>query len=311
MEGINLNTPLFILSSPRSGSTLLRLNLNKIPGLVSIPETFFWLFKDANKKLNPAIKNDRISIFDNLKNFHFIKVIPLDRKRLETRVIESSSSWNDIFEHLVISCLEAENTSFNSDSIICEKSPYHLSHQDDILKSYPKAKFVYLVRDPRAVIGSLKAYSWSTSNIITNVVLWRKGIKKMIYKDNSVFIKYEDLVTNPAKEIEKITKLLSLNVGNVSELLSKETKSDVETGKRTNLSVLKPINQENIDKWKTQLSNADCDIQIIEKLCEKEMKQFDYQFMNKPKKFPFYVSFLFIWLHSVSMRVLSKITTVG
>ena len=87
----------------------------------------------------------------------------------------------------------------------------------DIARSLPRAKFIFIIRDPRATIASMKsqtvrsqgAQGSSQANIaalVSSCIYWRNMMQNFLrlarrYPDRAMFLRYEDFVENPEETI--------------------------------------------------------------------------------------------------------------
>ena len=68
--------------------------------------------------------------------------------------------------------------------IILEKTPDHVLYWDRILKIFPDAFFLHIVRDPRSVVCSLCAAGtgwgrqWASREVLVNCETWIKYVKE-------------------------------------------------------------------------------------------------------------------------------------
>lgn len=270
----------FILSSPRSGSTVTRLLLDKLPNMVALPETHFWVFKKQFG--HKHIQNDISFLANQWVSFYTIKKYPVDHKSLEEQIIAKAKSWKDILNITVEFYLDYKfKGSPPKDVLICEKSPPHIFHTNSILKEYPSAKFIYLIRDPRDVVASLKTCSWSTSNPLINAQVWLNGIKQIRKSENVLVTRYEDFVSNPEMVMRNICDFLKVDFDR--EILTRATNDEVETKNPTSRNALKPISGEFINSYTSKLSAPDREQEIVERICRREMIKYGYS-LHKYKK---------------------------
>ena len=294
-----MNTPkhlCFILSAQRSGSTLLRVLLDKLPGVISLPETFFWEFRNNYIQADLSNKESLSSICNAWLDFFTIRKWDINHGELYDSIMGSNaSSWKDIFELSVKQYIKDVCPEFKGNTWV-EKSPSHIFYQKDILSFYPNAKFIYLLRDPRDQAASLKTCSWSTSNVYTIARVWRKGVRSFRVTSNNIVIKYENLVTKPEKELEKVCELLNqpfdeallAPVGmNFSKMGSQVT--NVELHKKA----YQEITPQSIGNWRKKLSVPDRDVEVIEHVCHKEMIEYGYLLSREKVKKMIYPPILY------------------
>jgi hypothetical protein len=284
----------FILSSPRSGSTLTRLTLDKISGLVTLPETHFWVFKNFYNTY--SLTKDIEFLADKWVNFYSIKKYPVNHNNLKNDIINNAKSWKDILnitsQHYLLTKF---HNNIPENIIVCEKSPPHIFYKAQIQYDYPDAKFIFLIRDPRDVVASLKTCSWSTSNPLINALVWRNGVRNMHTTHNAMIVKYENLVNNPDTTLADICSFIGITY--TGEINYAVTEDVVEANNPTSKNALKPISNKFISTYKTKLSSPDREQEIIEKICSKEMIQLGYT-IEKYKR-----NDLHLWLRIFYYRI--------
>lgn len=281
--GKYFNMDAFILSMPRSGSTLLRLELNKFEHVFALPETqFFSFLHNLPKHLSFAKSKDEI--IRCWLNFHRVNRWDIDKARL-AEALKNTENLRDILDFSAMELYRNTATNPIETPFLIEKSPPHIFFQTQIRNFYPNAKFIYLIRDPRDVIGSLKGMAWSSSNVYTLARSWKVSTQLMT-DPNSIFVKYENLVTDAENEIKKMADFLNLK--KIDAVMAKKKASGVKADLIPE-KTFKSIDTSNLDKWKKQLSGVDFEAEIIEKICAKEMEKFGYvPVKKKVRNFKFY-----------------------
>jgi hypothetical protein len=151
-----------------------------------------------------------------------------------------------------------------------------------ILKEFPEARVIYLVRDPRAVCASknvhAERYPW-----LFLVRQWRKlatiGWHLERHPDWSsrlLLLRYEDLIREPEEVVRGISDFLGLPFSPTLLDPSLFTDGSGETWVQ-NSSYFKngrTYEQRSIDKWRDVL--ADSELQFVEAACYWEMRLFGY-----------------------------------
>ncbi|HMB92465.1 MAG TPA: sulfotransferase [Rhodothermales bacterium] len=275
---LKLKEPIFILSAQRSGSTLLRIMLDRIPGIVGLPETSFWSFKKSHGKLDPADPSQRADIARRWVQYFTVKKWDVDHAKLEEELIEKADTWAKVFELTVARYVEDAGIAWFEESVICEKTPAHIHKQLSILEDYPDARFIYLVRDPRDQAASLKKCPWSTSNMYVIARVWRSGIRSIGTNPNSITIRYEDLVRETEATFYRLTDFLRKEVA-YEDVKDPDSRQRVGLGHQKverHGKALQAVSDKSISKWRQGLSRPDKDLQVIQYVCEKEMTQFGY-----------------------------------
>lgn len=262
----------FLLSMPRSGSTLLRLHLDRFEGAIALPETHFFVFKEKYAKYDLSKSEDRKFLSGKWTDLYSTRKFLIDHGALRERIAHDARQWQDIFLYTIEAYRKAVKPDLEAPLWI-EKSPPHIFFQPAIRAMFPEARFIHLIRDPRSVIGSLKTMPWSTSNVYALARSWQRALDLVPSDDEKHFVKYEDLVREPENTFNSLANFLGMNTA------YRETAQ--ATGIQANphptvVKALKPISTEMIEKWRGQLSVQDSDLAIIQDVCSKGMARMGY-----------------------------------
>ena len=259
----------FIYSSPRSGSTVLRLNLSKVEGIVALPETHFFVFAAECGRNKLSFISSKEKIIGNWCDYHTVSKMISNLDLLKSKLMQGASSMKDIIEVTIAHYLDEQSLT-NVARVVVEKSPPHIHFITDINSFYPEAQGINLVRDPRDVIASLKTCYWSTSNVYINACVWKKGIE-LLPKDGYLII-YEKMVENPGLELEQVANYLKLPDFKIKS----DTIDSIEQANSTSKNSLRPISGGFVGGYKDKLSRPDRDVLVIESICQESMKTFGY-----------------------------------
>jgi hypothetical protein len=149
-----------------------------------------------------------------------------------------------------------------------DKTPMYIDDLDIIVSLFPKAKYIYIVRDGRDVALSLLAKDWGPNNIYACAKYWshsnraEQRMETMFDADNFLSLKYEDLLVNTQTKIEQIYEFLD---------------EPYPTGDAAKL--IKTTLKNNAFKWKSRLTARQN--QIFEHVARKELLMHGYEVVNK------------------------------
>jgi hypothetical protein len=186
----------FLVGAPRSGTTWLQLMLASSEHVATCNETHLFTQYLA-------------SLFDSWDLFkrNPVREIGLSHVMEESEFLALIRNFADG----VISRILANKPDA---SVILEKTPDHVQRWRHILKVYPNAYFLLLVRDPRAVVASSRAASsgwgsgWAPSSLVKNCTRWKQYVSEgQQIKDatsNFIEVRYEDLKSDCAVELRRI-----------------------------------------------------------------------------------------------------------
>lgn len=274
------NSPVFIISAGRSGSTLLRKILLRT-GLINIPP-------ETNSMLPVLIINyikyndfswDKIidKLVQLVKEEPCLKFWSLELSQEDIRFLKYSIKDKSL--HGIIEYIYGKyGKQYSPNALVWgDKTPMMIFYIDIIVKVFPKAKFIFLIRDGRDVISS-----FITNNIYTDILYlskrWiesiksGKKLKRILGSRQVLWIKYEEMVLIPEKSIGKICEFIGIDYSNA---FLKNT--DVYMGDdilNHHRNTQNEINARNIGKWKKELTEKQK--KEIAKLINKQIQEMGY-----------------------------------
>lgn len=148
------------------------------------------------------------------------------------------------------------------------------------LKGMPNGKAIILIRDPRKVLLSFKyftnsefpAYLGAVYNCL-DVMQWAIKLTKL-HPDKIIILRFEDLLKFPKENIKKVW--LKLDLDPELKLESSKPWLDVYGNK---WKINSSFNKKNINK-KFNINLLSEEVQLVEKVCKKEMQYFGYSLLN-------------------------------
>ena len=97
-----------------------------------------------------------------------------------------------------------------------EKTPLHERDLETALELWPDTRAIYIVRDPRDVIASLKAQRWAPSEI-EQLIPWYRGVMDRWFQLQSTLpadsvseVRLEDLTSSPGSTLSRLCGRLEL-----------------------------------------------------------------------------------------------------
>lgn len=282
---VTLNNPIFIIGCPRSGTTLLQRMLDAHPEIAIAPEThfmqYFWqrrveygaLNQDDNFQQLLAQITTSPEFAETGINEHYFRQVAWDNER----------TYKSLFQLLLQQYRELKNVS-----LVGEKTPNHVLFLSTLQEFFPNARFINIIRDPRAVVNSWRSVPWSSGNLIRDAEHWRGHVRPTLRYSQSLESKvlnifYERLVTESEVTLRSVCKFL--NIEYTSALLTYHEKTaenlnlDREPWKK---QVLNPVSLDHITKWQKELSQSE--ITQIEAVTWQEMRDLGYEKMSSPNQ---------------------------
>lgn len=96
-------------------------------------------------------------------------------------------------------------------------SPRNIQHGRQLAAAFPRAKFIHIYRDGRAVANALLPLDWGPHDIIGMANYWRDslsvgfGLSTALPPDRLLQVKYEELIRHPATAMRRIAAFLGLD----------------------------------------------------------------------------------------------------
>jgi hypothetical protein len=276
------NSPIFIVGCGRSGTTLLRVMLNK-HSQIHIPEET-WFFPNLDEEL----RSGKLERTPEKIAKRILELNPHHFPELDILDLEYTINGLDLLD--ISEIVASVNINFATKfikSIWGDKTPGYVMHLDLIKKLYPNAKVIHLIRDPRDVVPSLlKYYSVGpqTKRWSTTIAYWKTHVEQGMmdgpkyFGKNYLEIRYEDLVQDSKVVLESIFSFLNLDYE--AKILEYKVSNETVLKKwEWHGETLKPLNKDNINKWKTNISSRN--IGLIELMTKDIMLQIGYKLSNR------------------------------
>ncbi len=272
-----LSRPFFIIGCGRSGTTLLRTILNRHPD-ISIPlESLF--------------------IIDYLKasaSYDISTLIPMlvrEPEILEWGIHPQAEDFkecrtiSEVIDELHQIYLRAKGKKRWG-----QKTPRFVRETALLLNHFPDAKFIHVVRDPRAVVNSLIHSDVHHSNAYHASLRWRMDIKKGLeledkHPQNVIRVHYEEMVRNTEHTLRQLLEFLGHTYD--PAILQKDESSVAEYSpfyQNIHANLDRATTDQYIDKWKDMLSSVD--IEVVEALTHAYMQRLGYKQVTEDPVLP-------------------------
>jgi hypothetical protein len=204
--------PVFVVGCPRSGTTLLSAMLHAHPNIAMPPETRFLLpiyehrerYGDLRVRANRRRLAKRITapktLFDDLH---------LDRARVIEAIVAAPPTLGS-----ALARVWQEFARDRGKARWGEKRPAYWREMDVILRLFPTAQVVHLVRDPRACVASLEQVDWWHRSPASSAALWVSAERELsrlgrrLPADSYHRLRYEDLTADPRPVLQQLCAFL-------------------------------------------------------------------------------------------------------
>lgn len=206
------SNPFFIVGSGRSGSTLLRLILNRHPNVCVPPESWFMLPLLEQFPINMKLDSgDVIKACETITTHKRWADFDIDAAVFSDRLISarvaSTREISDVFFSIL--CARAGKPRWG------DKTPPYIRIVPELLRLYPEGKALYLVRDGRDVTNSFIDTRWHGPGVWANSREWLDSarrfsaiLKRADLADRILRVVYEELVEDSENVIRNICGFL-------------------------------------------------------------------------------------------------------
>jgi hypothetical protein len=250
----------FIVGPHRGGTTLLQAMLSTHSQITIPPETEFFDQVWPRQRVFGSLTNPQNlrRLGQYLTGPHCsVSDLGLKWEDITQGLSDTKQGYDDLFA--VILALYGDSRGKRR---VGEKSPQHIFDVGTKLRLYPQAKFLCLMRDPRAVVRSEMETTWGSKSVGRITRRWERVareaqmLRSTLSPSQLCFIRYEDLVRDPEPILRKVCEFLGERFE--SEMLKFHDRSASEQGFRTDevwkFNTLRPVDPSRIDQWRDQLT---------------------------------------------------------
>lgn len=283
-----MESPVFIIGSERSGTNLLRLILNEHSAItVPHPPHIMKLFYPL-EKFYGDLKNDRNykRLIGDVCRMVTLHPYPWEIKPDKQEVFLKAGDRNLLNVYFEI---YNQYLRFSGKKRWVCKSTFMIEHIGNILKYYPAARFIFLVRDGRDVAFSAKSSIFSNYHVFYSAKRWSREQQMGLFWMNKLspgqilLVKYEDLISNTEFVVRNICSFL----GEPFENAMLQYHNSSEAKKSGSLSIswkntAQPVIATNKGKFLKNLSEKE--LLIFEAIAFEELEKLDYKLIS-PKEY--------------------------
>jgi len=286
----------FLVGVPRSGTTLLRLQLDAHPQLAIPPETGFGLIA-GELAARDAGPGDVLEAITALPTWPDLGVKPG----------ELTAAWEELSAWSVADGLRAFYRTYAAQrgkSRWGDKTPLHASHVYTLWEVLREARFIHLVRDGRDVAVSLREMPFAPGDgsIEALAVAWRTGVQEARRLGSAVphycEVRYERLVREAEATLRELSEFVELEFDGsmlcahkrAEERLSEKAEVRREGGvrnlpperRRIFASTLGPVDPSRAGRWREVLTAGE--IARFEAVTGDTLEELGYELAGRGRK---------------------------
>ncbi len=240
-------TPIFLFSLPRSGSTLVQRILALHPLVSTTAEP--WLLLPYFYALR------RPGVYAEYAHFGLVQAVEDFCDTLPNGKADYYAEIRELALHLYAKASDPSAVYF------VDKTPrYHLI-VDEIMEAFPEAKFIFLWRDPLAVVASIiETWGEGRWNLYRYKVDLFTGLENLLsaYErctDRAYALRYETLLIDPEAECQRLFAYLELQFDGAWLHDLSNLKLKGQMGDPVGVKQYRTVSTAPLEKWKSTLAN--------------------------------------------------------
>lgn len=273
--------PFFIIGSGRSGSTLLRTLLSQHRSVCIPPETHGALpnaVKQYYRLGRVSWTETYVAVLGEFFRHPRFKFWGLSFGQLSEKLAKtppSQQSLSHIIETVFQEYAGQKGLAFHTWG---DKTPFNTLRIKWLDRLYPQARYIYLLRDPRAVVSS-----YLRSGLIPDaeeaIDRWEASYKAMKkyqgkerFRERFMTLRYEDLTEDPAASLEACCQFLGLDFH--PEMVDQRKVDLGDSHVAHHRNVKGEVNSQYNQQWRSDLDEQT--IQLIEERLQSSMREAQY-----------------------------------
>jgi hypothetical protein len=276
--------PIFLVSSPRSGSTLLRLILDAHPNIAIPPPGYIFHFLYPYLYSYGDLNNEDNfrELVEDFLEIPTIKQWPIEYTIDDVMANVTERNYRGIYEYVHVKYMTAQDKPRWGN-----KSPRNGFWLDEIKALFPDVKIVHLVRDGRDVALDLAEADFQPHSVYCGALRWDECIQvaedssQRLGPESFLEVHYEALCADPEKTLKQICNFIGEDFS-PDMLCHHETEAAKTWGKNpVHAKIMRPISTDFVGMYKTRLSETDN--AAIEAVIGETLKRKGYKLETKPK----------------------------
>lgn len=199
------NNLIFLISQPRAGSTLTQRILASHPKVHTVSEP--WLM------LHPLYARRREGITSEYIHRHAHTALE--------HFLEHAGGEDLYFEALrrMYSYLYDQSLIASGKSVFVDKTPRYYLILPELVRTFPEARFILLVRHPLAVLSSM-VRTWAPDGKLFHLERWKKDLfeaplrlveGRSLIEERGAVLHFEEMLADPLGQIRALCPKIGLN----------------------------------------------------------------------------------------------------
>lgn len=269
--------PIFVVGCPRSGTTMLSLMIHAHPRMAMPPESRFLLRSWRNRKKFGDLSSpeQRMALAKAcVRTGSKVRDLGLDPQEVLEAILAAPPAYGSAYGTIFKMFADKHGKARWGD-----KRPAYYQEVDLLLRLFPDAQIVHIVRDGRANVASLKKMPWWPYDSIGSMAAWsqaeycsRRNAKRLP-ADVFHVVRYESLVANPEPVLRDLCRFLEEDF-HPSMLEPSEVRDIVPEKKVWHGNLKQSVNTDRVESWRKGLEPWE--LGLMETVLRRKLKRWDY-----------------------------------
>lgn len=259
--------------------------MNGLPGCVALPEGRFLAelaHRFARTRLSEAdVRAARSHISGHWQFRAWQMPLPMEDRPFEPTTLHG---FMGNFVHAFARAQELPETGLR---YFVDQFPDNILYAPDLLRHFPAARFVHLIRDGRATAASVKPLDWGPNTALRAALWWKRylaageTLRRSVPPAGLYELRYERLVEDEASVVAELRRFLGLADHPLDTgrpfILPGYTRSQ-------HVLVRKPADESRITAWRTRLSARE--IRTFESIAGDDLLRLGYELVGPVERRP-------------------------
>ena len=277
MRPVSSDRPVFVVGCPRSGTTLLSLMIHAHPRIALPPESRFlistWRERDQWADLSTRKQVRRLARSVTRRRSR-LDDLGLERRPTVRAIVHAPPTLGSAFGTVF-----AEFARLHGKARWGDKRPLYYMEVDVLLRLFPDAQIVHIVRDPRANMASLKGMPWWPYDSVGSAAQWAhaewcsRRNSRRLPADTFHVVRYESLVADPRHVLGELCEFLGEDFDEA--MLAPAVVRDVVPERKTwHANLDSSVSTERVEAWRDRLEPWE--IGLAETVLSRQLARWDY-----------------------------------
>jgi hypothetical protein len=274
-----MDAPFFVVGNDRSGTTMLRLVLDRSREAAVPTESMFLLdFAPVRRRGRGLEDPERAARFAAEVWSH--PKVQLWNLSGGPPPVPAGLGHADAYRFAVEAPFRAYAAAAGKPRF-GDKTPAYLHAVGELLAVWPDARIVVLVRDGRDVALSIRAVPFGPNNVYAAARWWARGIRAGIeaerrFPEQVLTVRYEDLVADPETHVGRVCEHLGLGYNSEMLAIERSGPGKVVPGQAAWFAgVSEGITNAASGLWRTEMPEADR--RVVVAVAGAELRELGYE----------------------------------